>query len=164
MKMKNILFIGFMGCGKSTLARDFARESGRVFIDSDTLIEMQFNLSVSEIFATFGEEVFRQEEQKMAYFLAQLKGICIATGGGFINVKDLDKIGFCVYLRASFEYLKNRLNKEEIAKRPLFYEEEKARNLYNSRINLYEKKANLILDIENQSVESLIDELKKRIK
>ncbi|ECV9713942.1 shikimate kinase [Campylobacter upsaliensis] len=161
---ENILFIGFMGCGKSTLAREFARESERVFIDSDALIEMQFDLSVNEIFAKFGEEFFRKEEQKMANFLTHTRGISLATGGGFVGVRNLDKIGFCVYLRASFEFLKERLGKKEKAKRPLFLDEEKAKKLYHTRLSLYEEKANLILDIENQSLESLIKELKKRIK
>ncbi|EAH7597867.1 shikimate kinase [Campylobacter upsaliensis] len=163
-KIENILFIGFMGCGKSTLAREFARESERVFIDSDALIEMQFDLSVNEIFAKFGEEFFRKEEQKMANFLTHTRGISLATGGGFVGVRNLDKIGFCVYLRASFEFLKERLGKKEKAKRPLFLDEEKAKKLYHTRLSLYEEKANLILDIENQSLESLIKELKKRIK
>ncbi|EOA2510730.1 shikimate kinase [Campylobacter upsaliensis] len=161
---ENILFIGFMGCGKSTLARAFARESGRVFVDSDALIEMQFDLSVNEIFAKFGEEFFRKEEQKMADFLTYTRGISLATGGGFVGVRNLDKIGFCVYLRASFKFLKERLGKKEKAKRPLFLDEEKAKKLYHTRLSLYEEKANLILDIENQSLESLIKELKKRIK
>ncbi|EAK2459111.1 shikimate kinase [Campylobacter upsaliensis] len=163
-KVENILFIGFMGCGKSTLARAFARESGRVFVDSDALIEMQFDLSVNEIFAKFGEEFFRKEEQKMANFLTHTRGISLATGGGFVGVRNLDKIGFCVYLRASFEFLKERLGEKEKAKRPLFLDEEKAKKLYHTRLSLYEEKANLILDIENQSLESLIKELKKRIK
>ncbi|EAH8309537.1 shikimate kinase [Campylobacter upsaliensis] len=161
---ENVLFIGFMGCGKSTLARAFARESGRVFIDSDALIEMQFDLSINEIFAKFGEEFFRKEEQKMADFLTYTRGISLATGGGFVGVRNLDKIGFCVYLRASFKFLKERLGKKEKAKRPLFLDEEKAKKLYHTRLSLYEEKANLILDIENQSLESLIKELKKRIK
>lgn len=127
-KIENILFIGFMGCGKSTLAREFARESDRVFIDSDALIEMQFDLSVNEIFAKFGEEFFRKEEQKMANFLTYTRGISLATGGGFVGVRNLDKIGFCVYLRASFEFLKERLSEKEKAKRPLFLDEEKAKN------------------------------------
>ena len=163
-KIENILFIGFMGCGKSTLAREFARESDRVFIDSDALIEMQFDLSVNEIFAKFGEEFFRKEEQKMANFLTYTRGISLATGGGFAGVRNLDKIGFCVYLRASFEFLKERLSGKEKAQRPLFLDEEEAKKLYHARLSLYEEKANLILDIENQSLESLIKELKKRIK
>ncbi|ELJ7112451.1 shikimate kinase [Campylobacter upsaliensis] len=163
-KVENILFTGFMGCGKSTLAREFARESDRVFIDSDALIEMQFDLSINEIFAKFGEEFFRKEEQKMANFLTHTRGISLATGGGFVGVRNLDKIGFCVYLRASFEFLKERLGEKEKAKRPLFLDEEKAKKLYHTRLSLYEEKANLILDIENQSLESLIKELKKRIK
>ena len=97
-------FIGFMGCGKSTLARAFARESGRVFIDRDALIEMQFDLSVNEIFPNLARSFLGKEEQKMADFLTHTRGISLATGGGFVGVRNLDKIGFCVYLRASFKF------------------------------------------------------------
>ncbi len=164
MRSKNVFFTGFMACGKSTLAREFAREFGLIFLDSDALIELQFNKSVSEIFAEFGEEFFRKEEQKMADFFCGIKNASIATGGGFIKALNLDKIGFCVYLRADFETLKKRLNSKEKAKRPLFYDENKAKILYNERLSLYEKKADLILDIENKSTKELLCELKERIK
>lgn len=162
-KVKNISFIGFMGCGKSTLAQALAQDLDRVFLDSDALIAAKWGREVGEIFRDFGEEFFRKEEQKMADFFATLQGVSIATGGGFINVKNLDKIGFCVYLRADFDFLKARLSEGERAKRPLFYDEKKARNLYHARLDSYEKSANLILDIENQSVESLLDALKREI-
>lgn len=77
---------------------------------------------------------------------------------------DFDKIGFCIYLKASFEYLKKRLSENEIAKRPLFYDEVQAKRLYNERLNKYEQKANLILDVENKSIDELVIEIKKVIK
>ncbi|MCH5336376.1 MAG: shikimate kinase [Campylobacter sp.] len=164
MKNKNIFFIGFMACGKSTLARALAKELDWVFLDSDSLIEAKFDKSIAEIFAEFGEDFFRKEEQKIADFFCGIKNACIATGGGFIQVSNLDKIGFCVYLRASFESLKNRLDLEEKQKRPLFYDENKAKTLYNMRLKSYEEKANLILDVENKNIQELVDELKKRIR
>ncbi|HHD0551498.1 TPA: shikimate kinase, partial [Campylobacter jejuni] len=65
MKVKNIVFIGFMGSGKSTLARALAKDLDLVFLDSDFLIEQKFNQKVSEIFAQKGENFFREQEQKM---------------------------------------------------------------------------------------------------
>ncbi|KAA6226406.1 MULTISPECIES: shikimate kinase [unclassified Campylobacter] len=161
---KNIFFVGFMGCGKSTIAREFALNENLIFLDSDQLISLQFNLSIKEIFEKFGETFFRKEEEKMARFFGDIKGASIATGGGFINANNLDRIGLCVYLKAEFEYLKNRLNKEEIAKRPLFFDENKAKKLYNERLNLYKKKANLIMDITNKSVKDIVKELQEKIK
>ncbi|EGV1686955.1 shikimate kinase [Campylobacter coli] len=164
MKVKNIVFIGFMGSGKSTLARALAKDLDLVFLDSDFLIEQKFNQKVSEIFAQKGENFFREQEQKMSDFFSSCEKACIATGGGFIHVLDFDKIGFCIYLKASFEYLKKRLSENEIAKRPLFYDEVQAKRLYNERLNKYEQKANLILDVENKSIDELVIEIKKVIK
>lgn len=163
MKNENIIFIGFMGSGKSTIAREFARENDFVFLDSDDLIEAKFNQKISEIFKEKGEEFFRKEEQKMADFFCSCKGATIASGGGFVNVLNFENIGFCVYLKASFLYLKNRLNEDEISKRPLFYDENKAKKLYNERLKIYENKANLVLNIENKSINELVKELKKAI-
>ncbi|EDO6675609.1 shikimate kinase [Campylobacter coli] len=164
MKAKNIVFIGFMGSGKSTLARALAKDLDLVFLDSDFLIEQKFNQKVSEIFAQKGENFFREQEQKMSDFFSSCEKACIATGGGFVNVSNLEKVGFCVYLKASFEYLKKRLSENEIAKRPLFYDEVQAKRLYNERLNKYEQKANLILDVENKSIDELVIEIKKVIK
>ncbi|EON2580207.1 shikimate kinase [Campylobacter coli] len=164
MKVKNIVFIGFMGSGKSTLARALAKDLDLVFLDSDFLIEQKFNQKVSEIFAQKGENFFREQEQKMSDFFSSCEKTCIATGGGFVNVSNLEKVGFCVYLKASFEYLKKRLSENEIAKRPLFYDEVQAKRLYNERLNKYEQKANLILDVENKSIDELVIEIKKVIK
>ncbi|EHC0865537.1 shikimate kinase [Campylobacter coli] len=164
MKVKNIVFIGFMGSGKSTLARALAKDLDLVFLDSDFLIEQKFNQKVSEIFAQKGENFFREQEQKMSDFFSSCEKACIATGGGFVNVSNLEKVGFCVYLKASFEYLKKRLSENEIAKRPLFYDEVQAKRLYNERLNKYEQKANLILDVENKSIDELLSEIKKVIK
>ncbi|WP_232364887.1 shikimate kinase [Campylobacter aviculae] len=164
MRMDNIIFIGFMGSGKSTIARNLAIRSDRIFLDSDLLIEAKFNQNITEIFKNKGEEFFREQEQKLADFFSSCNNACIASGGGFIQVKNLEKIGFCIYLKASFEYLKKRLNEDEIAKRPLFYDEIKAKKLYNERIKSYEDKADIIIDIENKSIDILMDELKKAIK
>lgn len=163
-KVKNIVFIGFMGCGKSTLARALAKDLDLVFLDSDFLIEQEFNQKVSEIFAEKGEEFFREQEQKMADFFCSCSGACIATGGGFINVSNLEKAGFCIYLKADFEYLKKRLDENEISKRPLFYDEIKAKKLYNERLSKYEQKADFVLDVENKSIKELLDAVKKVIK
>ncbi|ECH5020461.1 shikimate kinase [Campylobacter coli] len=164
MKVKNIIFIGFMGSGKSTIARALAKDLDLVFLDSDFLIEQKFNQKVSEIFEQKGENFFREQEQKMSDFFSSCEKTCIATGGGFVNVSNLEKAGFCIYLKASFEYLKKRLSENEIAKRPLFYDEVQAKRLYNERLNKYEQKANLILDVENKSIDELVIEIKKVIK
>lgn len=162
MKVKNIVFIGFMGSGKSTLARALAKDLDLVFLDSDFLIEQKFNQKVSEIFEQ-GENFFKNK-QKMSDFFSSCEKACIATGGGFVNVSNLEKVGFCIYLKADFEYLKKRLDENEISKRPLFYDEIKAKKLYNERLSKYEQKANFVLNIENKNIDKLLSEIKKVIK
>lgn len=68
-----------------------------------------------------------------------------------------------MYLKASFLYLQKRLSKDELAKRPLFKDENKAKKLYNERLKIYESKANLVLNVENKSIDELIKEIKKVI-
>ncbi|MFK0508308.1 shikimate kinase, partial [Campylobacter jejuni] len=82
----------------------------------------------------------------------------------FVIVLNLEKAGFCIYLKGDFEYLKKRLDKDEISKRPLFYDEIKAKKLYNERLSKYEQKANFILNIENKNIDELLSEIKKVIK
>lgn len=163
MRAKNVFFIGFMGSGKSTLASAVARELDLVFLDSDALIEAKFQKSVSTLFSEYGEEFFRKEEQKMANFFHTLQGASIATGGGFVSALNLEKIGLCVYLKADFESLKNRLSLQEFAKRPLFSDEKKAKKLYNERLKLYEKKADVMIELENKSIQELVSEVKKAL-
>ncbi|MBK1972327.1 shikimate kinase [Campylobacter sp. TTU-622] len=163
MRNENIVFIGFMGSGKSSLARALSQKTNRVFLDSDSLIEMKFQKSISEIFKIFGEEFFRKEEQKLAYLFSMTNKAIISTGGGFIHVSDFKSLGFCIYLRAEFDFLNKQLSLEEKNKRPLFCNEFKAKKLYNKRIKDYEKKADLIIDIENKNIEELLEEITKRI-
>ena len=62
--MQNIVLIGFMGCGKSTLARELGRVSGRFVLDSDMLIEQREGISVAGYFARYGEGAFRERERE----------------------------------------------------------------------------------------------------
>lgn len=163
MKNENIVFIGFMGSGKSSLARALSQKMDKVYLDSDSLIEMKFQKSISEIFKIFGEEFFRKEEQKLAYLFSMIDNTVIATGGGFIHVPNFKSLGFCIYLRAEFDFLSKHLSLEEKNKRPLFCDEIKAKKLYNKRIKDYEKKADLIIDIENKNIKELLEEIIKRI-
>lgn len=89
---KNLVFIGFMGVGKGTVARHIAKKTDKLFLDTDELIESEQNLKVREIFEKKGEEYFRKCEAKLAKKLAKnVKSSVIAAGGGFAKVKGLKK-------------------------------------------------------------------------
>lgn len=160
---KNIILIGFMGSGKSTLARALSKKLNLKLLDTDALIKERCGLSVKEIFKQKGEEFFRNEEKKLALELENMRGFVVSTGGGFyqfLRANDRDSV---IYLRADFEFLKNRLSKKGLTKRPLFKDEEAARSLFNARLAEYEKKATHIIDIKNKSVLQIVSEIKKRI-
>ena len=69
-----------------------------------------------------------------------------------------------IYLKASFEFLRQRLDEKALKERPLFANTEKARALFDERLSEYEKKADIIINVEQKSVEKLVDELIKDLK
>jgi len=168
--MENIVLIGFMGVGKGTLARAMAGKSGIYAVDTDDLIESLTNKKIKKIFKKYGEEYFRQLEQKTADWLASsVKNAIISTGGGFYKVKNLKSIGTVVYLRADFDWIYDRITKsknakKKIKKRPLFRSYESAKELYMQRAPEYEKVADIVVDVEDRSVEELIDEIFDKIR
>ncbi len=163
-KKDNLLFVGFMGCGKTTIARTYAKKYDKFFLDTDSLIKEKFNLEINDFFKTYGEKKFRKEEQKIALFLHCLQNCSIASGGGFIEQKKLKNIGTIVYLKASFDYLLQRLNKEGLTTRPLLANTNNAKILFDQRVKKYEKKANITINIENKSINEIIKEIKKEVK
>ena len=79
---KNIVLIGMMGCGKSTVGRLLARRLGRELVDTDALIERRQGRSIPAIFASEGEEGFRALELEVCRELSGRQGLVIACGGG----------------------------------------------------------------------------------
>lgn len=122
--MEKIFLIGFMGVGKSTTAKQLATELSWRFIDTDLEIEKSCGLSISEIFANYGEIFFRMEERSILKKILKEDRVVVATGGGmpifFDNLELMKKNGFVVYLSVSLDVIKERLNrKSESSKRPL---------------------------------------------
>lgn len=81
----NIVLVGFMGCGKSTVGKRLAAMLGWEFIDTDTRIEKEQKMQVSEIFLRMGETAFREMEEELVAQLSRRKHQVIATGGGIIK-------------------------------------------------------------------------------
>ena len=84
-KMENITLIGMAGCGKSTIGRNLAKETGKRFVDADTEIELLAGKTIPEIFAQDGEEEFRRLETEVLTKLGKQSGLVIATGGGCVT-------------------------------------------------------------------------------
>jgi shikimate kinase len=150
----NIVFIGFMGAGKSTLAKMLAKELKSVALDTDKIIENMESKKIKDIFEDKGEEYFRELEKKVALWLERsVQNSVVSTGGGFIHVENLNKIGKVIYLKSTYEGIIKRIKahpqaKKKIGKRPLLQDTKKAKELFEKRESLYEKKADFIIDIE----------------
>ena len=109
LQMENIILIGMPGSGKSTIGRMLAQKMGRVFADADEAIVKEAGMSIPEIFATSGEEGFRQIETKVLARLGQESSLVIATGGGCVTRREnhplLHQNGICVWLARDLEKL-----------------------------------------------------------
>lgn len=165
LKSNNIVFFGFMGVGKGTIARALIKETKRFGLDTDDLIESMENRKIKMIFEQSGEAHFRKLEKKTAKWLRKnVKNAIISTGGGFFKVEKLERIGAIIYLRSSFDGIMTRLKTHEnadlkLAKRPLLTDESRARALFEERAPQYEAKADIIIDVENRSVKEIVAEI-----
>jgi shikimate kinase len=162
----NVVLIGFMGSGKTTIGTALATRKGLNFIDTDHVIETQNNTSIKEIFDTFGETHFRQLEKQSIDQLMNINDCVISVGGGAVmyynNLDTLKRIGTTVFLDAPMKKLLANLKAEF---RPLVgntIDESKLQELLNSRYSTYEK-ADVIIKTENLNIEQTIDEIIKRL-
>lgn len=145
----NIVLIGFMGSGKSSVGRLLAEATDRFFLDTDHLIEAAAGRSVAEIFAQEGEGGFRQREMALAKWLqVSVKNAVIATGGGMPMVcNNLRGIGETLWLECDLEEIFERLERSgEREKRPLAASKEVLIARYAEREAVYRRTARRIVD------------------
>ena len=111
--MTRIFLIGYMGAGKTTLGKAFARAMGLTFIDLDWYIEERFHKTIRELFTERGEEEFRNLERRMLHEVAEFEDVVISVGGGtpcfFDNVEFMNMAGETVYLDVNIQVLFHRL-------------------------------------------------------
>ncbi len=137
-----------MGSGKSTVGSELAKITGRRFIDTDAMIEREQGVAIKAIFATRGEDYFRELEFECCKKVSALKNCVISTGGGALtferNVDALKSGGTIVFLDADFETICERIGNSK--NRPLFNDTDKARELYNERHSVYLNAADIVID------------------
>jgi len=153
-----------MGSGKSSVGRMLADKLGYMFLDTDAMIESFSDKDIPAIFKEEGEASFRVMERKTLDWLqSNVQNAVIATGGGLPIENDLSKSGIIIYLYADFELIKKRLTSKESAKRPLFSNPSKAKELYEKRHPIYESKADYSINADSsidKIVANIIDVLK----
>ena len=120
--MVRIFLTGYMGAGKTTLGKAFARELGLSFIDLDWYLEERFHQTISQLFAERGEDGFRRLEQKLLHEVGDFENVVISTGGGtpcfFDNMDYMNAQGQTVFLDVDEETLFRRL-RVATAQRPI---------------------------------------------
>lgn len=111
--MIRIFLIGYMGAGKTTLGKAFAREMKVPFIDLDWYIEERFHKTIRELFTERGEDAFRELERNMLHEVGEFEDVIISTGGGtpcfFDNMEYMNEHGQTVFLDVDVDILFRRL-------------------------------------------------------
>ncbi len=155
----NIVLIGYRGCGKTSVARELAKMLGWPMLDTDALVVQQAGKSIRDIFAEMGEPGFRDIESQVISKVSLLDQHIIGTGGGIIlkpaNIQALKKNGKLVWLNAPAEVLFERINADKATHitRPNLTNLsgiEEVRHLLTVRTPMYEKAADIIIDVTTQ--------------
>jgi shikimate kinase len=161
--MLNLVLIGYMGTGKSTVGKKLARRLGLKFVDSDHEVERVTGLTINEIFKKYKEVRFRSEEKAALRRLTANSGQVISTGGGAVvdpeNVEMLKHNGFIVCLTAKPEILFERLKRKK--DRPLLQTADPLatiRKMLTDRAPFYAK-ADATVDTSEMDLEAVIAEV-----
>lgn len=168
MAKSNLVLIGPMGAGKSTIGRLLARELGLSFQDSDKEVEERTGASIPLIFDLEGEQGFRDREQQVIADLVQQKGLVLATGGGAVlrdeNRKALAANGLVIYLHTSVEHQLSRTARDR--NRPLLQTENPRQvleELLAIRDPLYREIADIIIETDVRPPRMVVQELLEQI-
>lgn len=161
----NIYLVGFMGTGKTAVAKRLAERLGMNYVEMDEVIEKKEAKSINDIFREDGEQYFRQLEKNLIEELATKKNQVVSAGGGVvINPANIDKMkasGVIICLEASVDIIYERVKLD--ASRPLLQVEDprgKIRELLESRKQHYDK-SDYNIDTSDKNIEEVVDEIIK---
>ncbi|SFV86255.1 Shikimate kinase I [hydrothermal vent metagenome] len=166
--IQNVVLVGPMGSGKTSVGRRLACVLKCDFFDSDFEIVARTGVSIDHIFDVEGEEGFRKRETQMLKDLCNIPNIVIATGGGIVikeENRQLLKDSFVVYLSSSVEQLVKHTAKSK--SRPLLEQstdrEKTLRDLLKAREGFYQEVADVVIDTTGKKLYAIINEIKKSV-
>lgn len=161
----NIILTGMPGVGKSTVGVVLAKRLGYHFLDSDLLIQEKYGKLLHEIIAERGNGGFLQVECEVNAAIVTTSTV-IATGGSAVYGKEamrhFSEIGIVIYLQLTYKAIAERLgdlNKRGVA----FQSGQTLKHLYEERVPLYEKYADIVIACEDKSIREIVMEISKKI-
>jgi shikimate kinase len=164
---KNIVLIGLMGSGKTSVGKLLAKKLGKKFVDTDEIIELETGKTINQIFAHDGEPFFRKTESEIIQKISQNQDQVISTGGGCVenpvNIDNLKKAGIVFYLKATPEELFDRIKNENT--RPLLKTDNPLlilEKLLHKREKFYAQ-ADVIIDTVNKKPDEIVDEIMEKV-
>ena len=167
---KNIVLVGPMGVGKTTVGRRLAHDLNQDFFDTDHEIIDKTGVSIDHIFDVEGEKGFRERESKILENLCQMSNIILATGGGIVllpkNREILKNAGMVVYLSSSLDQLMRRTTKTKT--RPLLENSTDRRKtiseIVEARDAYYREVASIVMDTTGKNLYEVINIIKQEVK
>lgn len=166
--MKNIILIGFMGCGKTSVGKRLSQTLECDFLDTDELIEEEQGCSISEIFEKKGEAAFRDMETECLRSLLSRKdeGFVLSVGGGLpireVNRELLKELGDVILLRVTPDVVYKRLRNDKT--RPLLQDKNprgRIVDLMSARKGFYEDAATHVVEVSDRTFEEIVEDILK---
>lgn len=158
-----------MGCGKSTVAKQLLKEYGMDVVEMDQELVERVGMTIPEIFATYGEAYFRDEETKLLTECGEKNNIVVSCGGGVVlreeNVMIMKSLGYVVWLTANPTTILERVEKDE--NRPLLNGNKdisSIQDMLDKRLSCYEKAADIRVETDGRKVEDICREIIEKVK
>ena len=166
LEQNNIVLVGFMGAGKTTIGKLLAKSLGFSFIDTDEEIENEEGMSIAQIFEKMGEEYFRELESYFITNFRQSKCI-IATGGGMPcyndNITKLKVLGTVLFINTPYDSIIERLKVNQgsrpLIKSSLVSEKDELLSLFSKRQQIYKSSDKEVVGENNPSF--IVEEILK---
>jgi shikimate kinase len=163
--MKNIVFIGFMGSGKTTISTALAKKLGRDLFSTDSIIELEEAKVITEIFEKSGEAYFRKLEKDLVKNLSRKENVVIDCGGGVVldskNIENLKKNGVVFFLKASPKFIYEQVKGKK--DRPLMNVEDplkEIQKMLEDRASCYAV-ADYTINSEDPNIDGIVDKILK---